>query len=200
MEFQEFSKIARLSREIVITEKIDGTNGLVAIEEGTLAHSGGIVGVNYEGVNYAIFAGSRKRWITPEKDNATFARWVVGNAQELVKLGVGFHYGEWWGSGIQRGYGLTKGEKRFSLFNSYRWSDELGERPECCGVVPVLYTGMFDTETIQRILDNLADVGSFVSKGFMNPEGVVIYHTASGVYFKKTIEGDEKPKSLDKPE
>ena len=30
MEFKEFDKIARLNREVVVTEKIDGTNGLVA--------------------------------------------------------------------------------------------------------------------------------------------------------------------------
>ena len=28
MEFQEFNKIPRLSRDIIITEKIDGTNAL----------------------------------------------------------------------------------------------------------------------------------------------------------------------------
>jgi hypothetical protein len=30
--------------------------------------------------------------------------------------------------------------------------------------------------------------------GFMNPEGVVIYHTAGDLYFKKTIKNDDKPK------
>jgi hypothetical protein len=28
----------------------------------------------------------------------------------------------------------------------------------------------------------------------MRPEGIVVFHTASGALFKKTIEGDEKPK------
>jgi hypothetical protein len=190
MEFKEFTKIARLSREITVTEKIDGTNGLVAIEEGT----GGMVDVNYNGVDYAINAGSRTRWITPEMDNAGFARWVKDNANELIKLGVGFHYGEWWGSGIQRNYGLK--EKRFSLFNTHLWSDELGNRPACCGVVPVLYTGIFDTAVIQSVLDDLTLNGSKASPGFMNPEGVVIYHTAGKTYFKKTIKNDESPKSL----
>ncbi|HUW05945.1 MAG TPA: RNA ligase family protein [Williamwhitmania sp.] len=194
MEFREFGKIARLSREMVITEKIDGTNGLVAIEEGTSLKNGGLVDANFEGVDYVISAGSRTRWITPEKDNAGFARWVIENANELVKLGTGFHYGEWWGQGIQRNYGLK--EKRFSLFNSYLWSDELGNRPSCCHVVPVLYSGMFDTRVIRNVLDDLKHTGSHASKGFMKPEGVVIYHTAGNLYFKKTIEGDEKPKSL----
>ena len=41
LEFREFSKIPRLSREITLTEKLDGTSGLVFIsrppEEGTPA-------------------------------------------------------------------------------------------------------------------------------------------------------------------
>jgi len=28
----------------------------------------------------------------------------------------------------------------------------------------------------------------------MNPEGIVIYHTAGNLYFKKTIENDKKGK------
>ena len=50
-----------------------------------------------------------------------FARWVETNRERLITLlGPGLHFGEWWGSGIQRGYGLTKGDKRFSLFNVER--------------------------------------------------------------------------------
>jgi hypothetical protein len=33
-EFVEFKKIPRLSRECVVTEKIDGTNGVIYIGEG----------------------------------------------------------------------------------------------------------------------------------------------------------------------
>lgn len=32
-EFVEFPKIARLSREIIVTEKIDGTNGVVFVSD-----------------------------------------------------------------------------------------------------------------------------------------------------------------------
>jgi hypothetical protein len=79
---------------------------------------------------------SRSRWITPDDDNFGFAAWVEANRDELLTLGPGRHFGEWWGSGIQRGYGLPKGEKRFSLFNVSRWGES---RPACCHVVPVLY-------------------------------------------------------------
>ena len=176
MEFRKFDKIARLSREIVVTEKIDGTNGLIAIGE-----------------DGEFQVGSRNRWITPKDDNMGFARWAYEHKDELMELGSGYHYGEWWGQGIQRGYGLK--EKRFSLFNTSRWSDD-SVRPECCHVVPTLYTGMFDTTRIEAVLEHLSYYGSVAAPGFMQPEGVVIYHTAGNLYFKKTIEGDDQPKSI----
>lgn len=176
-EFQKFPKMARLSRDVIITEKIDGTNAQVFISE--------------EG---EIKAGSRTRWITPQNDNFGFAKWAEENREELMKLGAGRHFGEWWGSGIQRGYDLPKGEKRFSLFNVSRWSDD-SARPKCCHVVPVLYQGLFDTVEINRCLDKLKSEGSMASPGFMRPEGVVVYHIAGNIGFKKTIEKDEVPKS-----
>ena len=170
-EFKPFTKIARLSREIVITEKIDGTNGVIFIGE-----------------DNEFLVGSRTRWITPEDDNHGFAKWAYANKDELMFLGSGFHYGEWWGLGIQRNYSLT--EKRFSLFNTSRWLDP-ATRPACCGVVPVVYTGNFDTAAIEKALIDLKTFGSVAAPGFMKPEGVVIYHVAARVYFKKTIEKDE---------
>ena len=131
-ELIEFPKIARLAREIIVTEKIDGSNGVV-----------------YVGEDGEVVAGSRSQWLIGS-DNFGFAKWVQEHADELRALGPGRHYGEWWGSGIQRGYGLPKGEKRFSLFNVARWSTEFAEvpatpRPACCYAVPVLYRGPFLT-------------------------------------------------------
>ena len=189
-EFKEFKKIPRLSREIVITEKIDGTNGVIFIDE-----------------NNNIFSGSRNRWLWGSvqdeihNDNHGFAGWVKANKEELLKLSKGYHYGEWWGKGIQRGYGLE--EKRFSLFNAGKWVKDkniiLKEKqeycPECCYVVPILYEGMFNTSIIQSILDELKIKGSYASPNFMKPEGIVIYHKQGNIYFKKTIENDEKGKT-----
>jgi len=175
-EFESFQKIARLSRNCTVTEKIDGTNAVIQILE--------------DGVTMLV--GSRSRWITPQDDNFGFARWAREHEEELVKgLGIGRHYGEWWGQGIQRKYGLT--EKRFSLFNTHLWTDD-AVRPKCCHVVPVLYQGLFDSHQIEVSLVRLDSFGSLASPGFMKPEGVVIYHEAAKTYFKKTIEGDEKPK------
>jgi len=63
-------------------------------------------------------------------------------------------------------------------------------------VVPVLYQGMFDIAEIQNQLDLLKDCGSMAVGGFMNPEGVVIYHSASGKLFKQTIKNDESQKGV----
>ena len=173
--FVPFAKIGRLKRNCTITEKIDGTNAQIHISEGG-----------------QIYAGSRTRWIYPGKqtDNFGFAAWVKANAEELMKLGPGTHYGEWWGQGIQRTYGLT--EKRFSLFNVERWRDGRQERPSCCGVVPVLYEGDFDSTAIDQTFESLKLNGSSAGFGFPNPEGIVIYHVATKTYFKRTFEHDEE--------
>jgi LexA DNA binding domain len=47
-------------------------------------------------------------------------------------------------------------------------------------------------------LDFLRSDGSAAAPGFMRPEGVVIFHTASGALFKQTIEKDEEPKGRGK--
>lgn len=171
-EFVEFPKLARLAREVIVTEKIDGTNACIYIgDDGTFK------------------TGSRNGWITPEQDNFGFSRWAHENKDALLQLGPGRHFGEWWGAGIQRRYGLP--EKRFSLFNTERWKDA----PLCCRVVPVLYRGVLDTVAIDECLESLRQNGSVASPGFMKPEGVVVYHVAGRVGFKKTLEKDDQPKS-----
>jgi hypothetical protein len=194
-EFQAFKKIPRLSRDITITEKIDGTNGVIYIDD-----------------NGGIAAGSHKQWLwndeQPEiySDNHGFAHWVKMHQEELKKLGKGTHYGEFWGKGIQRGYGIEN--KRFSLFNTSRWClfnkepklisidpktkiEKYQERaPQCCHIVPVLYEGIFSMDAIDYCLEFLQDFGSRAVMGFNKPEGLVVWHHAAGQYFKKTIEGD----------
>ena len=176
-EFVKFNKMYRVSRDVIVTEKLDGTNGQIFITD-----------------DGQMFVGSRNRWITPQSDNYGFARWCEENKQELMKLGPGRHFGEWWGKGIQRGYGLD--ERRFSLFNTYRWSDPK-VRPACCDVVPILYEGVFDTDVIDHRLSVLERNGSFAAPGFMRPEGIVIFHKQGNFCLKKTLGGDGH-KSLDK--
>lgn len=188
IQFEGFPKIGRLFRDIIITEKIDGTNAQVHILE-----------------NGRVLPGSRKRYITPDKDNHGFAAWVEAHADELRLLGHGRHFGEWWGKGIQRGYGLD--EKRFSLFNVSRWYDSrhdpggvalncFGLRtavPSCCHVVPILYLGLLTTQTgieVVKAVEKLREYGSVASPGFMQPEGIVVFHVPTSYLFKVTLESD----------
>ena len=176
-EFESFPKIPRLKRGCIITEKIDGSNAQICIgEDGTFQ------------------VGSRNRWLSDEKgkDNSNFCRWATENKTELLKLGPGRHFGEWWGQGIQRGYGLM--EKRFSLFNPARWAQEGSNLPSCVSLVPVLYTGDFNDDAVNQTLETLSLKGSQAAPGFMSPEGIVVYHIASRTMFKVTLDNDAKPK------
>lgn len=199
MDFTPFPKIARFSREVIVTEKIDGTNAQVFVVDNTVTPDERVAcpavkPVIALGGDVSLFVGSRSRWITPEADNFGFARWVVEHADDLAMLGPGRHYGEWWGSGIQRGYGLLKGEKRFSLFNTSRWSDD-ADRPACCRVVPILARSeAFDYLDVHAVMSNLQFDGSSAAPGFMKPEGIVIFHAQGNVAFKKTFEKDDAGK------
>jgi len=205
--FEEFKKIPRLFRDCTITEKIDGTNGqiLIGIPGIDVVHAStdqwfdplAMVG------DVAVWAGSRNRWIYAEKskDNSGFARWVLDRAAQLVEiLGPGRHYGEFWGSGIQRKYGLTGNDKRFSLFHP-RWEKILVNRaigglpiPAGLGSVPILYQGPFLTREVEDQIFRLRSFGSVAAPDFMDAEGVVVYHEAAKQYFKVTVVGDDKPK------
>jgi RNA ligase len=172
-DFMPFQKIPRLRRGCIITEKIDGTNAQVFVGE-----------------DGSVRAGSRNRWITPEADNFGFAGWVAKHADILRELGPGRHYGEWYGLGVQRGYGMT--ERRFALFNTGRWSTE---RPACCDVVPVLYAGQFTTEVVDTVVEDLRREGSRAEPGFMKPEGVIVFLTAARTIYKVLLENDDISKS-----
>ncbi len=168
-EFQGWPKIPRLMKDMVITEKIDGSNAQVLITE----------------TGY-VMAGSRKRWVTPEDDNHGFARWVADHDIELVHfLGPGRHFGEWWGQGINRRYDME--HKVFSLFNTSKWEgmDELDGQLR---VVPVLGIHTFDTEVIEMEMNILRSVGSSAAPGFMKPEGLCVFHTAANQVFKYPLE------------
>jgi hypothetical protein len=177
-EFIAYPKTPRLFRDMVITEKIDGTNAAVRITD-----------------DGAIWAQSRNRLITPDDDNFGFATWVVEHAEQLTSvLGPGLHFGEWWGSGIQRGYGLT--EKRFSLFNAKRWEAADLSLVPGLHLVPVLSRHTFNTHIISDVLHSLATTGSQAAPGFMHPEGVIVYHGAANQVFKVLLDNDNVPKGL----
>lgn len=177
--FPAYRKTPRLAKPVVVTEKIDGTNALVAITHRDLDPSSDTALAVVDG--NVIRAGSRKRWITPDSDNFGFAGWVLDNRDELAKLGPGHHYGEWWGQGIQRGYGLD--HKRFSLFDT-RWIGEHADfRPDCCHVVPIIgwSDGFGRVDNLVRALEMR---GSMAAPGWDRPEGAVAFHTGSRQVYK----------------
>ena len=201
--FQRFASLTRFSHDWTITEKIDGTNACVIIAEiddPEINHGSSFGRVG----DLLVFAQSRNNMITPEKDNAGFARWVSNNVEQLVAaLGVGRHFGEWCGASIQRRYGLEN--KKFALFNTHRWGD-LAAHPDGgllggqLTVVPVLAEGYMDNpgQVALDCMQKLKEQGSAFASGFMDPEGVVMRHNPSGTVFKKTFDYDEQGKWAEK--
>jgi hypothetical protein len=179
VEFKEWPKIPRggNTETITITEKIDGTNSCVILDE-----DGTLVGCQ-----------SRKRLIEPGNDNFGFATWAHEHAEELRSMGEGYHYGEWAGPGIQKNpHGLD--ERRFMLFNTARWNPENPNRPECCHVVPLLYEGQFTNDIIARVMDDLWN--DYIARNLRDdtvckPEGVVVWFHRGRRYEKHTFESPD---------
>lgn len=201
IEFQPFPKISRLSRQAYISEKIDGTNATIH-----LFHPAELVGDEPEEFKeniitidhtMSMLVGSRNQWIgSGKKDNHGFWAWCNANKDQLVTLGYGTHRGEWWGKGIQRGYGLT--EKRFSLFNT-SWETIPGTEYRSavcpvCHVVPLMRSAIFNTEEADYCLKILKDNGSLAAPGYGNPEGIVVFHEHSQTFFKKTLDKNDEHK------
>jgi hypothetical protein len=165
VEFKPWPKIKRKTPlNVRITEKINGTNGCIVIDDGQ------IVGVQ-----------NRKRFLSSECDNYGFYSWVMRNQSELLKLGDGYHYGEWAGPGIQKNpHGLP--EKCFFLFYEQRWSQD-PNLPKGCFPVPLLYEGTLHPLTIEYFMSKLkqeADPGT-------TPEGVVVQYMSLGTRSKHTF-------------
>lgn len=205
IEFKEWPKIPRLFRECMITEKIDGMNAGVIIEKlpedaGALsiwADKGAIAVVLHEDRLFMVGAQLRNGLITLADDDHGFATWVGKNAAGLVSvLGAGTHMGEWWGHGINRGYGCEKGERYFSLYNVARWDPLYNPAtwPAGLSIVPVLYEGLFSTGAVRASVMKLKESGSRARSMFDRPEGVVVYHVAAEEMFKVTCERDEDRK------
>lgn len=172
MDFKPFPKIDNINKAYMhITQKIHGTNAQVFIypnESGELQ----------------LLCGSRTRWITPENDNYGFAAFVHQHKQEFIdKLGVGQHFGEWAGLGINSGEGLNY--KVFVLFDFWKYPADRPLPPGCV-VVPVLYKGAMNLAMVEEAMNELKTNGSKLAPGFMRPEGVVTM--IMGVRYKKMFE------------
>jgi hypothetical protein len=113
-EIQQFRNTIKLVRErafdlnilpptltFVGTVKLHGTNASVVFPA---------VG--------GYYCQSRSQIITPENDNAGFARWVSENIDKFARfLSAGVVvYGEWCGQGIQKGVAISQVPKNFIVF------------------------------------------------------------------------------------
>ncbi|MEU9871136.1 RNA ligase family protein [Actinomadura sp. NPDC048021] len=207
LEFQRWPKTPRLNQDMIITEKIDGTNGAVVVRKapegspytGSVEHYVGC----FDGEAYFVGAQSRNRLLPMgprgmddvswrKQDNAGFAQWVRENSEALaLTLGEGYHYGEWYGAKIGRKYGLD--HRRFALFNVGRYGPLDLEAVPGLETVPVLYQGQFSTEDALEIYEELMVTGSRAVPGWDKPEGIIVYHCGSKQVYKVTDQGD-KPK------
>lgn len=162
-EFKPWPKIPRpKGNMITISEKIDGTNACIIIQDGV------ITGIQ-----------SRNRMIECGDDNMGFAQFVRENEKTLSTLGDGYHYGEWAGPGIQKNPHNLK-EKTFFLFNTFQPQESL---PEKVRVVDVLYRGPYSEYAINKAYSDLWDKAA---KEKYQPEGIIVFSHATRSYVKHT--------------
>jgi hypothetical protein len=176
VELKKFSKIPHFdSLKMTITQKIHGSNAQVCI----YADDNG---------ELQLKTASRTRWITPHDDNYGFANFVYSHKQEFIeKLGLGIHFGEWAGKGINSGEGLK--EKTFILFNFRRFINL--ELPPNTRTVPVLYSGDLSEKAIETTFFYLKENGSALVAGYMKPEGIVV--EVGGQLYKKVFDNETVP-------
>lgn len=168
MEFQTFGKIERYEKaHVTITEKIDGTNACIAIDE-----------------DGNMTLQSRNRIITVDDDNYGFAQWATkANTDGALAsfFGPGRHYGEWWGVGIQRGYGTAA--RYFSPFNTGLFNQDRDDYPEHVTPLPVMWKGMLTTLNagVDSVMEALATNGSHTLPGVgWAAEGCMIWSRPTG--------------------
>lgn len=221
-QFKSWGSTPRFHKGLHITEKINGTNAGVSVQ-------GFAKGLRFlmesedakfvEGVDcdYLVRAQSRKRIITPGNDNFGFAAWVWENAGALANLlGYGYHYGEWYGEGIQKNPLAVQGRK-WALFNTWHWGrPENLEKLKAAGIpglttVPVLHDeqrdGPADYMTIPGIMESQSLYGSkaegaaLISEGFdweddryAEPEGIIVWQRETAQRYKILLREDDKHK------
>ena len=190
--YPSFNSIERLENiYCVITEKIDGTNGLIEIHDSTI-----------DGVKF----GSRNRYITFENDNNGFANFFRHYTNQLFSLPNVIEeepeypiriYGEWFGCGIQRGYDLK--DKFFMPFSTF-YAEKLIEHQIPNIIKPsIMYTGKFSQEVVDTCMQILTN-GSLVIPEFKRPEGIVIHFPKYNFRLKQTFEGSKWKQNISKTE
>jgi len=172
-DFQSFGSIEPYRKTYMrITQKLHGSNGQVYVYE-------------EDGVR-TLKVGSRNRWLAIGDDNYGFCGFVEANKESFLNMGLGRHYGEWCGPGINLGEGLI--EKRFFLFSDRRRYVDCS-LPARTDFVPEIYSGPLDSSKIEASMELLKEHGSRLVEGFMKPEGIVV--DICGIRFKKVFNPEE---------
>lgn len=173
--FKPWPKIGRYTNnKIIISEKMDGTNGCFIIKNGE------VVGCQ-----------SRNRLLSINDDNMGFAKWVDQNKNTLKIFPDGYYYGEWCGPGIQKNpHNLD--EKTFFMFPTgvTKFLDPLKNLlpTSTLKFVNILYSGVYTSTIVDKTMSELA--ANAKRKGY-KPEGVVIYSISNNVFQKATFENPE---------
>lgn len=177
IEFKSFGKIENIKKfnsRMVITQKINGTNAQIFIKK-------------RDDGSYCVLAGSRNRWLTVDNDNYGFCAWLENNLDAIIDFfGEGRWYGEWAGNGISAGEGLP--DKNFVMFDWHRRKDMPKETALNILYVPVLYTGAYDLQQIEKVSESLRIGGSKLAE-FDRPEGIVV--DFNGEKYKKVFNQEE---------
>ena len=114
------------------------------------------------------------------QDGSYLAEYLLSKGHEVRKLGSGYHYGEWWGHKIQRGYGLK--HRVFSLFQT-----RCKELPQCVNTVPCLgQTNFSDLKnTIQNLwLEKMSWCAKEQGVDYESCEGFIVLSALTGIRYK----------------
>lgn len=187
-KFVPFAKISHLKSPCIITEKIDGTNACLEVTETSMTACSRTRRL------VTTYADAPTVWYEHDAkgrpvDNYGFGAWAAENSHLLARLAPGRHFGEWYGRGIQRGYGLPV--KKLAFFNT-SMTDPKATLPELAEVVrctPVLYEGEFSELAIENAMATLMVHGSYAAPGCMHPEGVVVHFLHNRTSFKVVFDG-----------
>lgn len=109
---EQFRHVCKLVRE---RAQYDGKPLPTILFHGSVKLHGTNAAVGFDAAG-EMFCQSRNQIITPEQDNAGFARWATENAQVFPKLRSTIIYGEWCGQGIMKGTGISQLPKMFVPF------------------------------------------------------------------------------------
>lgn len=119
--------------------KIHGTNAAIQVhEDGTLV------------------CQSRTTILTPEADNAGFARWVESNKEAWGIANGWIIYGEWCGPGIQKGVAVAQIPKKvFAVFAARSMIEPVGGQNGKTGVGTDIM--LIEPETLQSLVRGIPD-------------------------------------------